>query len=166
MVDPERKKIWNSKEFISGSLLFAMGLFVLIESLVLPIWNLTGPQEGFFPLLVAVIMIGASLTLVYKTVRSGEIRGESMLSEVGGKEKCNMPRLLLYASVLLLFSLLLERVGFLASGMLFLIMILKFVEKQSWKITLWIVIISLLVSYLVFVNFLGVPLPKTIPKLL
>jgi hypothetical protein len=165
-VKPERRKISNRKEFISGSFLFAVGLFVFVQSLRLPIWSMTGPQEGFFPLMVAVIMIGVSLTLIYKTFGLTEARGKNILSEMGGREKSNIFRLLSYAILMLLLSLFLEKVGFLASGMLFLIMILKFVEKHSWKTTLWIACISILLSYLIFVNFLGVPLPRTIPRLL
>jgi hypothetical protein len=44
----------------------------------------------------------------------------------------------------------------------FLIFIIKVVEKQSWKITLLVTIISIIVSYVLFGNLLSVPLPEGI----
>jgi len=41
-----------------------------------------------------------------------------------------------------------------------LLLIMKYTEKQSWKMTISVGAASILGSYLLFVYFLGVPLPK------
>jgi len=162
----KRRKIGNLKEFVSGSFLCAVGLFVFVLSLRLPIWGMTGPQEGFYPMVVAVIMIGTSIWVISKAFVLIQPLERDRMSDMGEEDTSNIFRLFSYALLLLLFSLFMEKVGFLASGMLFLVMILKYIEKQSWKTTLLISGFFIFFSYLIFVYFLGVPLPQTIPRFL
>jgi hypothetical protein len=61
---------------------------------------------------------------------------------------------------MLLYGFMLEKIGFLITSAVLIFPILKYVEKQSWKITLLVGFGSIITSYILFVHFLGVPLPR------
>lgn len=148
---------------MSGALFFALGIFLLIFSLRLPIWDSLGPQEGFFPLVVAIIVMGSSVFLMLISLprkSSPKIRpGDAEKNE--GK---SLFRMFYYAGAIIFFGCIFGEVGYLASSALFLIIILVFVEKQSWKKVALVILVSVLATYLIFVCFLGVPLPKTFSR--
>ena len=154
----EKRK--RQKDLISSIALLAVGIIYAGLSLRLPFWSGTGPQEGFFPLSIAAIMIGMSLFILVQSLPSNpplrpERRGEEPENEV-----FNRSRVLAYGIWMTLYAVLFEKVGFLMTSILFLVLIMKHTEKQSWKMTISIGAASILGSYLLFVYFLGVPLPK------
>ncbi|MGP1676609.1 MAG: tripartite tricarboxylate transporter TctB family protein [Burkholderiales bacterium] len=62
----------------------------------------------------------------------------------------------------LAYILVLETLGFVLTGFLLLVIIMKGLEKLSWKSTLIISIVTLVVSYFVFKIFLKASLPSGI----
>jgi len=150
----------RKKDLISSISLLSVGIIYAGLSLRLPFWSGTGPQEGFFPLTIAAIMIGMSLFLLVQSLSSNP----PLRAEKGGEEPenevFNRSRVLAYGIWMTLYAVFFERVGFLITSILFLLLIMKYTEKQSWKMTISVGAASILGSYLLFVYFLGVPLPK------
>ena len=153
--------IKNGKDFISGVFFLAAGLFLALLSSHLRIWSPIGPVEGFFPLLIATVIVAASLFILIKSlapqpkaVSKGEVSGEE------GQEARPSLKVLWYALLLLFYGALLEPLGFLITTPVFLVFTLKAVENPNWKKTLWIGAASIGISYLLFSHFLGVPLLK------
>lgn len=72
----------------------------------------------------------------------------------------NYSRVCAYIILMLLYGLFLEKVGWLIITAAFLLLILKYVEKQSWKKSIILTISSLAAIYLIFVYFLSIQLPK------
>ena len=66
------------------------------------------------------------------------------------------------ALLILGYILVVERMGFLLTGFLFLFVILKVVEKLSWEKAIFVPICTLSVSYFLFIFFLKANLPKGI----
>jgi putative tricarboxylic transport membrane protein len=126
--------IKKAKDLFSGLFLFVLGFFLAFGSARLSVWSRFGPSEGFFPLLIAVILMGFSLIIIS------------------------------YIVVIILYGLLLEKIGFLITSILFLFISLKYVEKQGWKMTILVGLASIITSYFLFVHLLGVLLPKGIVK--
>jgi putative tricarboxylic transport membrane protein len=157
---PGKTMIREKKDIASGLFLFAFGLFLAIKSLGLSVWSKFGPDEGFFPLAVAILMMALSVTVLIKAV------GSLKILESGGKteEEASAPierlRIYAYAVLMFLYAVLLEKVGFLITSALFLLLIVKLVERESWLRTVFVGVISIVTSYVLFVYFLGVPLPK------
>jgi len=148
------------KKDISSSLFFlVLGLFLALQSLRLSVWGRSGPEAGFFPFVIAVIIIGLSLFISGQSVLS-QAQEREEISEKKEDHSKNIFRVSSYGILMLLYGVSIVRVGFLITSILFLFLILKYVERQNWKITILLGSVSMLTSYLLFVYLLKVPLPK------
>ena len=143
----------------SGLALLGLGLFLVLQSIRLPLWGGSGPEAGFYPLTVGVIIAGLSLLLV---LRSGFLAppgaGEKPVEPV--RDRTHLQKVLVYVVLSLLYGVLLERIGFLVASSFLLFLVLKFVERQGWKATVLVGGLSIAVGYALFVYFLQVPLPR------
>ena len=137
-----------------------LGLFLAFKSMRLSVWSKFGPDEGFFPLSVAIIIIGLSLTILVKSVLHTQGPKKMGITEEQGKKGETIFRVSSYAILMLVYGLLIEWLGFLMTSALFIFPIVKIVERQNWKTTLLLGFISIVISYVLFVYFLGVPLPR------
>jgi len=152
--------IKNRKDFLSSTFLLVLGILMAFRSTKLSIWSKFGPDEGFLPLVIALIIIGLSLMISMKSLslrREKEI--EDILLKKRDRETMNISRVFFYIVLSMFYGLLLDKVGFLITSGLFLIMILRFVEKQTWKMAILVSVTSVTVCYLLFVYFLEVHLP-------
>ncbi len=154
-----RMPISNKKDLASGLALLLVGLFLAFQSIRLPLWGASGPEAGFYPLTVAVIIVSLSLFLVLKSGILARPRAEEEPVEQG-RDQIRLHKVLAYLVLVLLYGILIERAGFLITSALLLFFTLKFVERQSWKATLLVGIASMVISYTLFVYFLQVPLPR------
>ena len=155
--------LFKSKEFLSGLFFFCFGLFVLYQSLQFTIWSESEPGPGFFPLLTGFLITGFSVSILIKLLISNktltnEIESEDEREKDNGK--MNYARVFAYIILMLLYGLFLEKVGWLIITAAFLILILKYVERQSWKKTTLLTLSGLAAIYLIFVYFLSIQLPK------
>ncbi len=155
-------KSW--KDFLSGLFFFFFGFFLAFKSTRLSIWSRFGPYEGFFPLLIAVIIIWSSLIIVTKSLSLRRTQRKENILEKQEKEEVSVFKLSSYIILMILYGLLIEGVGFLITSALFLILVLKYVERQNWKMTILVGLTSIVISYLLFVYFLGVLLPRGLIK--
>lgn len=150
----------DKKNFSSGLCLLGLGLFLVFQSLRLQVWSRSGPEAGFFPLVISGLIIGFSLIIIIQSlVRIGAQVGGKIL-EVKEKDVVSTFKVCSYAILLTFYGISIQNVGFLITSTLFLFLTLKYVERQSWKITILVGGASIILSYLLFVYFLGVPLPK------
>ena len=68
-------------------------------------------------------------------------------------------RLVLTLGSLLICGVVFERLGYLLATFLFIIFLLRAVERRSWGLALSVALSASLMSYLVFGLLLGTPLP-------
>jgi putative tricarboxylic transport membrane protein len=155
---------FNKKDLASGLFFLALGLFLILWCRGFSIWSSNGPEEGFFPFFTGIIIMASSLLILAKSFvlsRAPEKEGKLVDPENG----VNVFKVSSYAILmLLLYGFLMESLGFLIASVLFLTLTIKVIEKQSWKITLLVASVSIVVSYILFVYFMGVPLPKGVSK--
>ncbi len=154
----EKRK--RKKDLISSISLLTVGVIYAGLSLRLPFWSGTGPQEGFFPLTIAAVMIGMSLFILVQSLSSNPPLPREKEIEKAEGVPFDLFRVLSYGIWMTLYAVFFEKVGFLITSALFLLLIMKYTEKQTWKMTISVGAASILGSYLLFVYFLGVPLPK------
>jgi len=152
--------VFQRKDIASGFFLLFLGLYVSFHSTRFSVWGRTGPEAGFYPFVLGILMIGMSLLLIIRAFIS--TRAEEKLKSAIDKEKhmAVVFKVCSYIVLMALYGLLVQKVGFLVSSIVVLIIILKFLEKLSWKKACTIGFSSILVSYMLFVYFLSVPLPK------
>jgi hypothetical protein len=148
-----RKKIMK-KDVAAASFFIVIGLYVLYSSLSMSIWRELVPEEGFLPFVLACILIGLSTILLIDAFRKEE-QEESIAPE----ERRTPRKLIYYIMAISFYSLTFGLLGFPISTAVSLIFILRWIERESWKMTLIIAIGSSIVSYFVFAHMLNVALP-------
>lgn len=146
------------ERFIAPIFFFCIGAFFLISSFNLPRSPLGNPNELlYFPLMISVMIIGLS---VYYFFREWKLRKEKFenfsLIKIG-----RTPFLLIGTIILMIiYTLIFERVGFLISTMLFLGSLLFLLNgKRRWKLN---IITSVLFTFITWYSF-GVLLQVSLP---
>ncbi len=155
--------LFKSKEFISGLFFLGFGLFVIFQTMELTIWSESEPGPGFFPLITGFLIAGFSSTIIIRFLISTKIPVKEKISEETEKEaegEMNYVRVSAYILLILLYGLFLEKVGYLIITAVFLLLILRYVEKQTWKRSTILTFTGIAAIYLIFVYFLTIQLPK------
>ena len=106
-------------------------LILCIESYRLNIGAIRNPGPGFFPFCVGLVMAGLSLIAIIQSERKCERKEGS-----GHEEPFRWWNIAIILAAILVYALVLETVGFLICTFLFVSLLLKVVEPQSWKATI------------------------------
>jgi putative tricarboxylic transport membrane protein len=147
-------------DYISGFFLLGFALVLLFAARKLPLMSEFGPGSGFFPTLLSGLLVILSLMIIISAWwRNRRVKTSQETPKILGPDK---KKYFIYLGLFFAFSLFFATLGYTLSLVLFLGIILKYGEKQSWKTTFGVVIISGLVSYFLFVKFLSIPLPEGI----
>lgn len=150
----------QGKDFISGLLLFVLGLLMAFQSTRYSLWGRSGPEAGFFPFAIALLMMGLSLPICIKSaVLIRAPKKDKVLAEEE-KREVSIFKFSSYIIMILLYGVLIDKVGYLVTSALFLFFVLKYIERQNWRITILVGSASIIISHLLFVYFLKVPLPR------
>jgi putative tricarboxylic transport membrane protein len=143
---------------IAASLILA-GLAGLIfsEASRLAFGNIRVPQTGFFPSILAILLLFFSIALLVQTHRQagGESREQSIKNEA-------WIRISITLTVMLGFALVLEKLGFLLSTFTVMLLLLRVIEPQKWPRVIVVALATALVSYFLFARLLNIPLPAGI----
>jgi len=156
--------IRNPKDLASGLFLLAVGILLTLQALPLSLWTRAGPEAGFFPLIIGIIIMGFSFILIGCSLGSAPAPRDEKISEAQVKRSAGFYKALSYAILMLAYGLLVERLGFLLVSAALLLLILKWLEKQNWRRTLLVGFSSILSGYFLFKFLLGVPLPAGLLK--
>jgi putative tricarboxylic transport membrane protein len=128
---------------------------ICIESYRLGIGSFHAPGTGFFPFWVGMVFGALSLLLLVLTfVREGK--------RVEISEKVRWGSIILVLASLFIYAVVLEKIGFVLSTLLFIGALLIIIERKKWHIVAIIAILSTLAFYIVFQVWLQSNLPKGI----
>ena len=139
----------------AAAVLLAFGLFALSQARGLRFGSIVSPGPGFFPLCLAAALTLVSVALVVRAVRAPLAATRPAPSNrVGG-------RLTVIGTLgaLVVYALVLERLGFLLATFVLLLFFFKALQRQRWVAALGGSVATSLVAYLVFKVWLGVNLP-------
>lgn len=137
---------------VASIVFLVVGLGAFIESMKLPFGRISAPAAGFFPAVLAVLLALASLFIFVEALR-GSHDGAVQ------REPLTWKKIVLTLGSLLVFGLVFERLGYLLATFLFIIFLLRAVERQSWGLALSVALSTSIASYVVFGLLLGTPLP-------
>jgi len=133
----------------SGVVLALLGVFLIYMASPLPIGTLKAPDSGFFPIILATLLILFGLGLLALSfVNEGFLL--ELTSRSWGVAIC--------AACLIAYGLLIDRVGFLICTSAILIVLMRFYGGLKWRSCLMVTLPLVLVAYIGFKE-LGVPLP-------
>jgi len=149
------------KEHTAGLIFLLVGIYGLIYSSQLPLgkWNEPGP--GVFPVILAILLVlSGALTMVAR------IKGEKVKEKASWREF--LRPLITPSQIFLLtiaFILSLERIGYLASSLLYLLILFIWVCRYRLPLAMGMAVAFGLGSWYLFVKILGVQLPLTVTAL-
>jgi putative tricarboxylic transport membrane protein len=141
----------------SGLALSILAVGMIWAALGLPYGNIHNPGPGFFPLWLGVILGGMSIALFVQTTRGKE--SERTLQEIL-EEDVRWGKVLLVLAVLIIYAFLMDYIGFLIVTFLLMIVLLRFIEPQPWKVVIGWALGGSVGSYLIFEVWMKLRLPK------
>ena len=139
-------------DVISGLVLVALGLYIVLQARLWPYATPDGPGPGFFPLWYGILMIGLSLWLIISTALKQ--RPEKVRTDYAGMKRALMAWVAFAACVAAMGVL-----GFLVSFTLFTIFIVVYVFERSVLAGVLTGVLGAAAFYIVFPLLLSVPLP-------
>ncbi|MGA2954519.1 MAG: tripartite tricarboxylate transporter TctB family protein [Thermodesulfobacteriota bacterium] len=134
----------------------ALGIFQCSESISLGLGNVMEPGTGFMPFVMGLIMIGLAIALFlesYFEMRKKPAHKISLWSEVYWK------RVVHITIIMLIYAVLLPKLGFLLDTFLVMVFLLKSGEPVKWPAAIMVGALTAVVSYVIFGVWLNVSFP-------
>jgi putative tricarboxylic transport membrane protein len=139
--------------FIVSGVFTAFAIFIIAIALRYPPSNHGVPGPGMFPIIIASLIILASITLFLTTLK--------MTGDQDTKIDLLSPKVLnVYITMvgLIVYIILLPNVGFISTTSIMLILFIKWFSKRSWLKCIIISIVFTLAIYFLFGSVLNVPM--------
>jgi len=146
-----------NSERLSSVFWFVLGVLAMFASAKLGMGTTGEPGSGFMPFTAGAFVCLMAAVVFVQSFEGGIPKGISRLWD-----GVNWRRSLAVGLLTLVYVLVLETLGFTLTGFLLLVIIMRGMEKLSWKTTLVISVVTLVVSYVVFKIFLKATLPTGI----
>lgn len=145
----------SAAETITAAGIFAIGVVMIIDNYKIGAgWASDGPESGYFPLRIGVILCLASLVVLFKSLFSKQREGEIFVTW----KKLRPVLLVLLPTAV--YVLAIKFLGIYVASALFIAAFMRVMDKSSW----WkILLVSIGVNALLFWMFemqFSVPLPK------
>lgn len=144
-------------DLITGCILLVLSGFVIRESWLMPPSATFGPGPGFLPFWMGVILAGLAVILLLtawgRKVAPAEppvFPGRKALTAVG-----------LALLGLALYTVLMAPLGFLANTLLFVAFLMGVVQREKFKLTAGVAVLTTAGLYIVFHVLLGITLPRS-----
>lgn len=141
------------RELGAAGILLVFGLFALVQARGLRFGTVAAPGPGFFPLCLAAALCLVSVGLLVRALRQPALAGGPAAAPAGRFAVGGT------LSALLVYALVLERVGFLLATFGLLLFFFKALQRRGWLTAVGGSIATALLAYLVFKIWLGVHLP-------
>lgn len=134
--------------------MLALGLYLTYEALQLPLGSLTRPGPGFYPAVLALLLVILSGAILFHSLK----RGAALLPVGFGARTVHIA---ITAGAILVYALLLEAIGFLLCTFVLVLALLVAFGKVPWPRSLIVAGAGTIAVYVMFTQ-LGIPLPKGI----
>lgn len=133
------------------------GLLISVSSLRAGlVYQKVVPGAGLFPMLAGLAIILLSMIMFFTTFKTE--KGKKEIPLLGPRRR----NLFIVLGLLFSYALVLNWLGFPITTLLFMILILKGIEVQSWRVTLMIAVLSTFITYLIFSLWLKIEFPRGI----
>jgi hypothetical protein len=144
----------RSADRIAGAALLVLGIAFSAGALThYAYWGENGPGPAFLPFWLGLAMAVLASILLLGAVRSGD-PGEPWLPRGEG-----LRRLVLVFGISVAFVALLKVLGMAVGTVLFLVVLLRGLDRQPWHVTVAVSLAVAAVNYLIFIHWLKVPMP-------
>lgn len=146
-----------------GNLIIAIvwivfGIIIAKASYGLGLGNLVKPGAGLVPFCLGIILFLCSFPILIRSFvnieKAGKGKEEGIWSEIDFK------KIAVALASLIVYLIFLERLGFLVTAFLILLILFKVVGSQKWSRALIATVLAVSCSYLLFVLLLKVYMPS------
>ena len=120
-------------------------LFICVESYRLRIGTINDPGPGFFPFSAGLIMLILSLIALFQLIGK-----KNSIERKPRQEPFRWWNIVIILAAVTAYAFSLEKVGFLINTFLFICLLLKVVEPQSWKTAILGGLITAVAANLIF----------------
>jgi putative tricarboxylic transport membrane protein len=146
----------KNADIITALIIMLFGVIVAADSLRIGIgWTADGPLGGFFPFVMAALVIGGTGMVIRDAIRGKSgAKGNKPFVEPGGMKPIMI--VVIPACLMILFT---EVVGLYVAAMIYLVGYIRWAGDHSWRTSLLVGILVPLVSYVVFEKFFLIPMP-------
>jgi hypothetical protein len=144
-------------DWVSGLLCLCVGLAFVAGGVRMGLGPLDAPGSGFFPTMIGGILSALSLAMLTATALG---KMQAMEPRPFWKESNSWVKVSLVVLSLIFYMAALEYLGYIATTIVFILFLLRFVGKKSWGISLAMALLVSLGSYALFKMALGVYLPR------
>ena len=143
-------------DILSGLFLLAVSVAICAGSLHLHVGTLTAPGSGFYPLVSGLVLGVFSILILMQAQKE---RKEPIRFWAPEANKKGIALTFLF---ILLYALLLERVGFIGTTILFFLLVSRFVCGHRWTTAVFFAVVTSFATYFVFSILIHAPLPPGI----
>jgi putative tricarboxylic transport membrane protein len=144
-------------DMITGVLLLALSGYVIQDSLRMPASATFGPGAGFLPLWLSVLLALFATILLVSAWRRPATEKDSEAVFPG---KDALLAITLVLAGLAVYIFLIEIVGYLVDTFLFIVFLMKVVERENWRLTLMVAVGATAVLFVTFQILLQITLPS------
>jgi putative tricarboxylic transport membrane protein len=120
-------------------------LIACIEAYRLKLGEINNPGPGFFPFCVGLVMLGLSLAAFFQSIGK-----KNDIQKTVRQEPLRWWNIVIILAAILAYALSIETIGFLINTFLFVCLMLKVVEPQTWKKAILGGLITAVAANLVF----------------
>ena len=120
-------------------------LFVCVESYRLRLGSIHTPGPGFFPFSAGFVMVLLSLAALFQSIKK-----KNNLEKKPRQEPLRWWNIVIILAAITVYAFCLEKVGFLITTFLFMCLLLKVVEPQTWKTAILGGLITAVAANLIF----------------
>lgn len=147
----------KASDATGGTLLFIFGATTAALSLRMPIGTFRAAGTGLFPLCLGLLLMALAVTSLLKLRVKAPPQAQCDAGTHAAPESHG--QVLLFLGTTVLATLLLDPLGYPLSGLLLLAALLRILGTKQWRMNLLISSVTTVVAYLVFVQWLRIPLP-------
>ncbi len=146
-------------EIVVAAILMGFGILVAVDSVRRGAgWGPDGPQAGFFPFMMAVLILAGCAVVLWQAIRRTGVAESGARFVVRGGLR---PVLTVLVPAALMVALT-EVVGLYLASMIYLTAYIRWVGGFRWVVVLAVGILVPLVFYVMFEKFFLVPMPQGI----
>ncbi len=146
----------KAADILVAAILLLLGLVVGVDSLRQGAgWGMEGPQGGFFPFILALVVIGGGVLIIRQAMQgTSSVKGNKPFVPEGG-----MRPVLTVCIPAIGMVLATEVIGLYLSAMIYLLLYIRFVGEFRWRTVLLVSIPIPLVFYVAFEKLFLIPMP-------
>jgi len=133
-----------------------LSLAVCVEAYRLKLGSLNNPGPGLFPFSAGLVMLILSLIVIFNQ------RRKETEAQAADGERIRWWNIVIIIAAILAYALSLETTGFLINTFLFICLMLKVVEPQSWKVSILGGLIAAIAAEVVFNVIFSAQIPSGI----